>query len=104
MKIKGLPPILAVRAYGETKKPEPDHRPSVNKDSLQLSPEAKALQHLIKEAGEPLVRVDLVQDLKSRVWAGTYQVPVEALAAKIAEEIRGAKDSTGSLLQTKAEA
>jgi flagellar biosynthesis anti-sigma factor FlgM len=91
MKIKGIPPVQAVIAYGGAKKPETGSRPAVEKDSLELSPEAKALNQLIREAGEPLMREDLVQDLKSRLRAGTYQVPVEALAAKIAEEILSAK-------------
>ena len=91
MKIKGIPPVQAVIAYGGAKKPETANRPAVEKDSLELSPGAKALNQLIREAGEPLMREGLVEDLKSRLRAGTYQVPEEALAAIIAEEIRGAK-------------
>jgi flagellar biosynthesis anti-sigma factor FlgM len=91
MKINGFPPTIAVKAYGEGKKPENIPPSLAGKDSLELSPQAKALQQLIKEAGQPLVREDVVQDIKSRLQAGTYQVPASDLAAKIAAEIRGAK-------------
>jgi len=91
MKIKGIPPVQAVIAYGGAKKPETGSRPLVEKDSLDLSPEAKVINQLIKELGEPLIREGLVQDLKSRLRDGTYHVPAEALAAKITEEIRGVK-------------
>lgn len=84
--VKGVGEAYRVQQPGTGSRPPVTgaRRAEGTSDGLSLSPksqEAASLRAKLREA--PEVRIDLVQRIKARVEAGTYQVDPRAVAAKM---------------------
>ena len=87
LKVEGKAPWPLERIY----KNSPRVRESGKKeeetgqaDALELSPHALAFQQLVEEARKPAgEREKLVEEIRARLDAGTYQVPAERVAEKM---------------------
>ena len=92
MRIFGYGASEIARLYGagvKNKNAEKGSANPVKGDTLQISPEAKALvafKAVLKDI--PLVRDDLVGDLKTQINKGTYKPDAEKIAAGLLSEMR----------------
>ncbi|MBA9085772.1 negative regulator of flagellin synthesis FlgM [Fontibacillus solani] len=85
MKINDTGRLGAINNYQrqvESQRKDSDLK-SRRKDEVSISSEAKELLKAQETAQDP-ARVELIEDLKSRVSSGTYNVDAGALAEKLA--------------------
>lgn len=83
MRIDGMQKVAQLYSSNTVAKAEKKKVES-NKDKLQISQAGRDYQIAKKAVAEtPDVREDLVQDIKSRLEAGTYEVSADAFAEKV---------------------
>lgn len=85
MKINGQGPVNPFRIYNQQqqlKQKDGKYRPAG--DTLELSPEAQKIRELARQGAElPEIRVELIQEIKSRLENKTYHVSPQQLAESI---------------------
>jgi flagellar biosynthesis anti-sigma factor FlgM len=85
------------KTIDKTSKPEQTKAPvEVAKDSVDLSPEARAIMDLVKNAeikarDLPDVREKLVSELRAKVQDGQYHVDARAVSEQMLAELKNVK-------------
>jgi negative regulator of flagellin synthesis FlgM len=89
MKIQGNQRMNGINPYQKLNPPIQDKTkgtPSLGKDEVQISTEAKELLQFSKSDGAS--REARVQDIKTQVQAGTYRVDSDKIAEKMYGQIK----------------
>jgi flagellar biosynthesis anti-sigma factor FlgM len=93
MKISGQGPVNPFKIYNQQQQlKQKDGKSRPVGDTLELSPEAKKVQELVRQGAElPEVRVELIREIRSRLENQTYHVSPQQLAESILKSMQEEK-------------